>query len=127
MNAYGLKIKYKNSFDLVSAYINMFSSVSGHVNKDAAIRPKLIRIITYYVLRGYNDDTKEFILKAENMNITNLNQCNSELQNKGYLVKDRWLDNVRHLNPSLSRLSEYIKQSEEGKNKFLLVAFEKEQ
>lgn len=125
MNIYKFDIKYENTYELISHFVSVYSKANNvkfekideedkvDKTKDGYIRPALVKVLTYYVLKGYSDETKELILKGNpKMNLKNLNQINSELQNKGYLLKDKYKKGVRHLNKSLKNIKDYIENNE---------------
>lgn len=120
MNVYSLNITSKNSYDTVKAFLAVYSALEGEANKSLKLRPKLLEILTYYILYGYNDDTKGIILSSiQNMNMYNLNQNNSELQRKGFLIKDKMLSKVKHLNPTLEKIRSYLKSEDVDKAMFI--------
>lgn len=122
MEVYNLKIKHSNSYELVNYFLSVYAALEG--NKNHKLRPKLVEILSYYVLYGYNDDTKKLIVNIiPNMTLLNLNQINSELQRKGYLLKGVYKDSSRELNSTLKTIKKYI---ELPNKKMMVVSFEDE-
>jgi hypothetical protein len=124
MKIYNIDIPYKNTYELVKSFLNIYTTSMSDIDENLKLRPKLIEVLSYYILYGYSDETKEMIIDSvDNMNILNLNQINSELQRKKYLVKDRYKNSLRHLSDSLNSLRLYL--NDKSDKKVLLISYSK--
>lgn len=96
--------------DLIGKMLSVYSAyfiTSGKGTKP--LRPQLIKILSVYVLHGYNKDAKRLATELcdfkDDMRIDGLNK---ELRDAGYIVKDPYNDRVNHLNPDLRPLGESL-------------------
>lgn len=85
------------------------------------LRPKLVEILAFYILKGYSDETKNLILKTLNITRQNLNQINAELTRKGYLRIDQRSYRKKYLSPAMLQIKEYFMDS--GTEDFCLMGF----
>jgi hypothetical protein len=110
---YRVDVGFRDSLEKIRHAITWFNLTNNLKKGKETLRPRLVEILAYYVMRGYSTETKNFIIKSiPKMKKTNLNQINSELQKLGYLIQDRVRENDRHLHPSLEQLKIYIKDNE---------------
>lgn len=106
---YKIDVNYDNSYELLRHFLSVYIAANSIKDPDKYIRVGLIKVLTYYVLKGYSEETKEFIIDSiPYMNIKNLNQYNSELQKKGYLLKDKFKYHKRNLPEELYVLKKYV-------------------
>lgn len=120
---YVKKAGYDNSYELMRKFITLFSVSDNMTHGDSHLRPRLVEILTYYVLEGYSKETKNLILDSiPGLKVTNLNQMNSELKSKGYLIVDKYMAHNRHLAPELLDLKKYVLENKD-KNPIFIVKF----
>ncbi len=111
MKVFSTKLIFKHKLDLIQQVL-LFYSLSRRISDvDCKLRPKLIVVLSYYILNGYNDQTKEMILDL-GMNKLLLNQMNSELTRKKYLITDTKNLRKKHLANDIKNLSEYFTNSD---------------
>lgn len=75
--------------------------------EDCNLRPKLIVVLSYYIINGYSDETKQMLL-GMNINRLLLNQMNSELTRKKYLITDKLNKRKKALAPDIINLRDYF-------------------
>lgn len=125
MNIYKVDIEYNNSHEMFRHFLTVYSTVSNIKHGGTYIRPQLVKVLTFYLLKGYNETTKDLIINSiKGMTRKNLNQINSELQKKGYLIKDKYAHTLRHLNQPLKDIKAYIESSNQDPL-MLLATFNK--
>jgi hypothetical protein len=123
MQIYNIDIPYNNNYELVKSFLNMYTEAMSDIDDNLRLRPKLIEVLSYYMMYGYSDETKELIVSTmDSMNMLNLNQINSELQRKKYLYKDKYKDSLRHLSEPLEGLRQYL-NNKDIVNKVLLISY----
>lgn len=111
---FGFKLNYDNSYQLLFNFLQIYSTAQNIVNGDNYLRPRLIEILAYYMLKGYSNETKDYIIENERgLNRTNLNQINCELTNKGFLKRDRFKYHTRTLAKELIELKDYVLNNKE--------------
>ncbi len=111
MKVFSTNLTFKHKLDLIQQVL-LFYSLSRRIpDVDCKLRPKLIVVLSYYILNGYNDETKEMI---QNLGINKLllNQMNSELTRKKYLITDTKNLRKKHLAEDIKNLSEYFSNPE---------------
>jgi hypothetical protein len=119
---YKSHVEYANAYELLKKFITLYSVGQNLEKGENYLRPRLVEVLTYYVLKGYSDETKTLVLDSiPDMKITNLNQINSELQKKGYLIKDTYQSHLRHVTKPLIDLKKYLDSSSNGVPLFLFV------
>ena len=122
INTYAMTVPFENSYELLLNFLILYSSVQNIRNGKNYLRPKLIEILAYYMLKGYNSDTKEYIIKHEpSLNKANLNQINSELSRKNLLIRDKYKAHDRVLSKDLQALSDYVLGKTETRPIFTIV------
>lgn len=115
------KTKYDNSYELMKKFITLFSVTDNMTHGDSHLRPRLVEILTYYVLEGYSRETKHLILDSiPGLKMTNLTQMNSELKTKGYLIPDKYMSHERSLHPELIALREYVLNNKDKSPVFVI-------
>ena len=118
-DVYGIKISYKDDLDLIKKVLTIFASLTNLNKEENYLRPRLIEVLSFYILMDFNKETKNMIIESLDINNTNLNQINSELGRKGYLIRDSRNMRNYHLSDDLKMLKEYfIKQ--QTANAFLI-------
>lgn len=118
---YGFKVEFQDELDLLEKIISLYSTTKNMIDKENYLRPKLVKVLSFYVLRGYSKETKELILSSLNINTQNLNTINSELTKKGYLVIDPYTQRKKHLSKELQELKDYFLHNDS--NKVFMVKF----
>lgn len=120
--AYSNIVTYENSYELLKKLLALYS-VSINLEKTKNyLRPKLIEILTYYVLKGYSTETKDFIMDSiPRMTRKNLNQINSELTKKGYLLRHKHQSHHREIPKSLQDLKNYSDDTFSKKPIFVVI------
>lgn len=113
---YSIDIKFKDSIDLLQKVLTLYSA-GVHLNRNNEnLRPRLIQILAFYVLKGYSSETKDLILDSiPELKKSNLNQINSDLLKLGYLEKGRYKNDERTLSKPLLELKQYLEKDSNGK------------
>lgn len=123
---YKIDQTFKNSQDLLSKFLTVYSVCSDLKNPKNHLRPRLATILSYYVLKGYSIQTKNLILESEpKLSREHLNQINSELKKRGYLIEDKFNSRNRKVNKELLALKNYVFATESA-SPLLVVKFVKE-
>lgn len=121
VNVYGIPIKYKDKLDLLKKVLKIYASVININTKKNYLRPRLVDVLAFYILFGYNKKTKELILQSLKMDIKNLNQINSELTKKKFLIRDNNNFTKKHISQELEELNKYFIL--ENTKKIFLIKF----
>ena len=109
-----MDVYFSNDLEKLQKAIAWYSLMTNLFDGKDRLRPRLIEVLAYYVKLGYSSRTKDFILQSiPSLKRTNLNQINSDLQRSGYLVKDKMNESLRHLNPSLQKLKDFLESGDD--------------
>ena len=108
LNIYGYPVKYKDKMDLLQKVLSVHAVVTNIEKGKNYMRPMLVKVIAFYILMGYSKETRDIIKESLNIKGSNLNQINSELTRKGYLVKDYMNFRVKYLSKELHQLKSYF-------------------
>jgi len=83
------KLDYKNNIDLVDKLVSIYS-INKKDKKGVPIRilPYEKSILIFYLIHGFNKNTKEIIMSDLKKTEHQINTTNTNLRNKGYLFKD---------------------------------------
>lgn len=120
-NVYGFNVSYKDNLDLLRKVL-ILNATSTNINKGKNyLRPKLVDVLSFYILYDYSKETKDLIIESLKIKGTNLNQINSELTRKGYLIKDYFNYRRKTLSEELIALKKYF--LEEDTSKIFLIKF----
>ncbi len=120
MNIYKFETDYKNRYELMCRALSIYTNVKNFDKDDTFLRPMLIKVLTFYILEGYSLETKGLIMDSLGINIKNINQINSELTKKGFLIKDIMNHRNKFLNPELKKLREYFLEDTQSTKLFLV-------
>lgn len=101
---YGYPLNTTSRLDLMRKAVSIFSTLESLKAGKVKIRKKLIDVLTFYALNGYNRTTKKMIIETLKISSDNLTQINSELTRSGYLIKDENNLRKKSLHPDLERL-----------------------
>lgn len=123
INVYGFSIGYKDNLDLLRKVLKIYATVTNIDKSENFLRPKLVDVLSFYILLGYSKKTKSIILESLGITVKNLNQINSELNKKKYLVRDIHNFRKQHLSQELNNLKNYFINEEYSK--IFLVKFRK--
>lgn len=113
------KMKIESDLDKINKVVSIFSIIKNGNLGYCHIRPRCVQVISYYILFGYSRETRELI-QSLGIKLKNLNQINSELTKKGYLVKDDKNFHNKHLSNELKKIKDYFMNTE-IKNKLFLI------
>lgn len=114
------KMKVDSDFDKISKIVSIFSIIKNGNLGEMHIRQRCVEVISYYVLFGYSSETRALITESLKISKKNLNQINSELTLKGYLVKDSRNYHTKHLSQELQRIKDYF-LSRDVKDKMYMI------
>lgn len=114
------RCKYKNKIDLVDKIISIYAII----NKDKIDRilPFERSILVYYILFGFNKESKEIVEKELKKNENQINTTNTNLRNKGYLFRDRNNRTKGYVLKDLQKLADSFIQNPD---KLLAIKFDK--
>lgn len=108
LKVYGFTIDYVDDLDLMQKAVTLYTTMINVKAGDKYLRPKLAIVLSFYLLHGFSDETKEIILDTLGIKRDNLNQINCELQKKGYLVRDEGNYRKKNLSEKLSGFQEFF-------------------
>lgn len=123
LNVYGKRLNFSDKLDLIKKVLQIYAIITDINVKNKFLRPKLIDVLSFYILWGYNIETKDLVLKSLKISEENLNQINYELTKKGFLVRDIYNLRVKNLSEETKKLSNYFLSNE--LNKIFLIKFDK--
>lgn len=118
-NMYIQKFEYKDTLDKLTKVLQFYALMVNLKVGEIYLRPKLVEVLAFYILKGYNEKTKELILNSMGIKKSNLNQINSELTRKGYLRIDQRSYRKKYLSPAMEQIKQYFLENEE----FCLLGF----
>lgn len=122
---YGYKLNFTNRVDLMKKAVTVFATLEALDAGRVKIRKKLIDVLTYYTLNGYNSETKKMIMESLSMTRDNLTQINSELTKCGYLIRDKMNYRKKTIHPDLERLKNvFMDESPTSCLRAMVVRFE---
>lgn len=94
--------------DLISKILSHYSTY--FITSGKGLKPlssQLIRVLSIYVLYGYNRESKNLAVEiCQLKNANDINVLNKQLRDAGYIVKSFGNDRISHLNEDLKPLSE---------------------
>lgn len=113
------KFEYKDSLDKLTKVLQLYALMINLKVGKIYLRPKLVEVLAFYILKGYSDKTKETIINTLGITKPNLNQINSELTKKGYLRIDQRSYRKKYLSPAMLQIKDYFLNN----NDFCLLGF----
>lgn len=119
---YGLKIGYEDRLQLYLKAIKLYVDIKKIDDTSKSLGDRPLELLSYYLLEGYSDETKEFIQKNLGLTSKNVNTVNRVLTKKGYLAQDKNNFHTKVLNPDLEKLKSYI-DTNKDLSKFFLIKF----
>lgn len=122
---YGYTIEFGSRLDLMKKAVTIFAAAESLRYGEVKIRRRLIDVLAFYTLNGYNRKTKDMILETLNIANDNLTQINSELTKSGYLVTDKNNLRKKSLHPDLERLKDiFISDSPLSCKRAFIIKFD---
>lgn len=103
---YGYPMKVDNKLDLFTKAVRIFVTCESIKTGTDTIRKRLITVLAYYTLYGYNKEAKAIIKDSLSINEDNLTQINSELSKSGFLINDTNNLRKKYLHPQLQVIQE---------------------
>lgn len=113
------RFEYTDTLDKLTKVLQLYALMVNLKVGKIYLRPKLVEVLAFYILKGYNEKTKELILNSLNITKPNLNQINSELTKKGYLRIDQRSYRKKYLSPAMEQIKKYFLEN----NDFCLFGF----
>lgn len=120
---YGCSVSYVDKLDMTSKVLNVYACVVNINKGENHLRPRLVQVLAFYLLMSYCNETKQLIQESLGITLKNLNQINSELTKKGYLLRDSRNHRRRHLSKELEIIKNYFVDSNEKTKKIFLMDF----
>lgn len=121
INVYGYPVDYSDELDLLRKVLKVHAVVTNIDKDENFLRPMLVKVLSFYILWGYSKETKEIIMDSLEITQKNLNQINSELTKKKYLVRDTHNFRKKYLSKELTMLKNYFLEGDY--KKVFLVRF----
>lgn len=121
------RFEYKDSLDKLTKVLQLYALMVNLKVGKIYLRPKLVEILAFYILKGYSDETKELIIKTLNITRPNLNQINAELTRKGYLRIDQRSYRKKYLSPAMLQIKEYFMDGKSDDFCLMGFKFEKDE
>lgn len=103
---YGYTLSFESRLDLMRKAVAVFATLESLKAGEIKIRKKLIDVLAFYALNGYDRATKLMITETLKISNDNLTQINAELTKSGYLIRDRNNLRKKYLHPDLERLKD---------------------
>lgn len=121
INVYGYPVSYSDKLDLLRKVLKVHAVVTNIDKNENFLRPKLVDVLSFYILMDYSKETRDIILDSLDITQKNLNQINSELTKKKYLIRDNNNFRKKHLSKELKMLKKYFLEGDY--KKIFLVSF----
>lgn len=122
---YGYTLKFGSRLDLMRKAVAIFATLEALKHGEVKIRKKLIDVLTFYALNGYDLKTKKMIIETLEISADNLTQINAELTKSGYLIRDRNNFRKKTLHPDLERLKNiFITDSPISCKRAIIIKFD---
>lgn len=113
-------MKVNSDLDKINKIVTIFSIIKNGNLGYSHIRPRCVEVVSYYVLFGYNKETRSMIT-ATGLSKENLHQINAELTKLGYLIKDSKNYHNKFISPELQKIRDYF-LDDKIKDKMLMVS-----
>jgi len=123
-NVYVRKMKVNSDLDKINKIVTIFSIIKNGNLGVMHIRPRCVEVLSYYMVFGFNDDTKK-LLYSIGITKPNLDQINSELTKSGYLIRDERNFTHRHFNAELLKIKEYF-MDETNREKMFFIKLDEQ-
>lgn len=122
---FGYSLSFEDRLDLMGKALSIFALLEKLKFGETKLRERPKEVLAFYLLEGYNSDTKDIICETLEINSDNLTQINSELTKAGYLITDERNLRKKHLNPDLQRLRDlFISDHQLGCKRAFLIRFD---
>ena len=122
---YGYPLEFGSRLDLMKKAVTIFATLESLKAGEVKIRKKLIDVLTFYALNGYDRETKKMITETMNISSDNLTQINAELTKSGYLLRDRNNFRKKTLHPDLERLKNiFITDAQLSCKRAIIIKFD---
>ena len=122
---YGYTLEFGSRLDLMKKAVTIFAALEALKAGEVKIREKLIDVLTFYSLNGYNRDTKKMIMETLQISSDNLTQINAELTKSGYLIRDSNNFRKKTLHPDLESLKNlFITNSPIACKRAIIIKFD---
>ena len=122
---YGYTLGFSTRLDLMKKAVTVFATLEAIKHGEVKIRKKLIDVLTFYALNGYELKTKRMITETLKISTDNLTQINAELTKSGYLIRDKNNFRKKTLHPDLERLKNiFIPESPLKCKRAIIIKFD---
>lgn len=109
MNVYINNVAYRSKQDTCLTALKVYDLLESRKKEIPPSRKGILNVLAYYAIYGYNKPTKKLVRDSLGIKAKNLDQINSELTRKGYLVKDEYNYTNKHLSIEIEKISNYCK------------------
>ena len=99
------KIGFESPLDFFTNVMKVYAVIANIKFKQKNyLRDRDVEVLAFYMTFGFSKETKNLILETFKINAKNLNQLNSELTRKGFLIRDPYNANKRYISQELQML-----------------------
>lgn len=88
-----LNIDCEGDIKILSNILDIYNSINMHNRPEKVLKPYQLRLLSLYIRKGYSKETMDEFKESYNRNDGYVNVINSELRNKGFLIKDDYKKN----------------------------------
>lgn len=120
---YAYPVAFRDKLDLLRKVLRVYALVTNIEEEENYLRPRLVDVLSFYILRGYNNETTDLILESLDIKKSNLTQINSELRRKGFLVRDTHNFRKNTVSEEMRLLCEHFIDTKD--RKIFLIDFQK--
>ena len=97
-----------DKLDLASKILTLVSTVKGMSGVSPILGDSYRNAMTFYLVYGYSKSTKDLILASLGINSKGLNQINTVLTKRGYLINSPYSQRTKLLSPEMETLRSYF-------------------
>lgn len=105
-------LSYNDKLDICRKIMSIYALIVNLHHKTTFLKQRTADVLAFYMAMGYSQNTKEYILEALETNSKNLNQINSELTKKMFLLRDPYNSQKRTLSVELQKLRDFFLNDE---------------
>lgn len=105
-------LSFNDKLDICRKIMSIYALIVNLHHKTTFLKQRTADVLAFYMAMGYSQNTKEYILEALETNSKNLNQINSELTKKMFLLRDPHNSQKRTLSVELQQLRDFFLNDE---------------
>lgn len=110
-----------DKLDLADKVLTLTSIIRGIAGISQPLGDSYRHVMTFYLVYGFSSETKKLIIDSLGINSKGLNQINTVLTKRGYLINSPHSQRTKLLSPEMTTLKNYF--FSDNSSSLLLVKF----